>query len=395
MPVEYFAALVCTWLAAYLAHSTLMLGAAWVVTRRIPSRFDRVVELVWRLALGVPVVTALAQQFTFLPGRTVVGSVQLQFAPDALSVSAIPRVVWLAASVVWMAGAMLGLAQLAFLQRSLHAALKRRTTMPIRGITSHEPLCEYDSIRISVVDDLSVPLALTNEICLPVWVVEKMDEEELRAVIAHEAAHVRRRDAMWRPLIAAVARVFFFQPLNWVASARLRELSECICDEQAIEATNSSLPLASALERVAVRSARLPAHLSLVPAMESGRSFALRRVMRILSTSHSRPVGGSARALTAAVLVLGIAGFALAPRVSVPSTAFMRYTINAADDAGRFTLTVDKGKVVGATISGRALQTDQVIQRGRSVRIAAPSGIFSLQLTPSGGIRWASRKSGT
>jgi hypothetical protein len=251
------------------------------------------------------------------------------------------------------------------------------------------------SNRISVVDALSVPLALTNEVCLPRWVAERMEPDEFRAVVAHELAHVKRRDAVWRRAAAIVCRAFFFQPLNWLAAARLRELSECICDEEAIDMTRSTLPLASALERVASRRSHRPAHLVLVPAMDAGQSFIVRRVMRILSNTYpsQRHIG---RGLRAGLLLVVVVAFLAAPRLSLPEIAFLRYTINAQDPVGRFTLTVDKGRVIGGTVGAHVLQPQEVIQRGTSLRIVDPAaGEFSLHLTPSGGISWSARKRGS
>jgi hypothetical protein len=189
-----------------------------------------------------------------------------------------------------------------------------------------------------------------------------------------------------------VTRSFFFQPLNWLAGERLRELSECICDVEAIEATKATLPLACALAAVAVRNSQRAAHLSLVPAMDAGKSFTLERVARILGSPRVTPAR-IPRWVGILAVAFGVAAVLFAPRVTLPDIAFLRYTINAQDPAGRFTLTVDRGRVVGATISGRALIASQVVQTGREVKIIDPAtGGFSLDLTPSGGIHWNARK---
>jgi len=396
MPAEYYAALVCAWLASYFVHSTALLGAAWVVTRRLPSRFDRLAEQLWRIGLGVPVITTIGQQLAFLPANAAPSRAAVQYTPSALTLGAIPGAVWFGIAMVWIIGAAIGVANLALLQRSLRRAIGHRTQIAVvPRFSGQQSRTLTDVVRVSVVGELSVPLALASEVCLPSWIVRDMDAGERRAVLEHELAHVRRRDAIWRPLVATITRVFFFQPLNWVASVRLRELSECLCDEEAIHATNSTLPLASALETVAVRAMEHPAHLSLVPAMNSVKSFTLRRVRRILSSSRAIP-GRPARSATVVAMAVGIAAMMLAPRVIVPAIAFMRYTINAQDPAGQFTLTVQKGKVIGATISGRALAARQVTQSGRAVKIVDPAtGTFSLQLMPAGGVSWRARKDGT
>jgi beta-lactamase regulating signal transducer with metallopeptidase domain len=394
MSVEHFAALICAWLASYFVRSTLLLGTAWVVTRPLSSRFDRLAEIIWRLALGLPVLSAIGELLPHSAAR-LMGAPPLEFTPPAMTVAAVSSSVWLIVAALWIAGASLGVVRLGLLQRSLRRAIAHRSPVDAGRAIALEGQRGPSSTQISVVDGLSVPLALTNEICLPLWVVERMDRDEYRAVVAHELAHVRRRDAVWRPLTSLVTRIFFFQPLNWLAGERLRELSECICDADAIAATKSTLALATALEAVAVRNARRERHLSLAPAMDAGKSFTLRRVLRILSSSGDGPIQ-IPRSITALAGAVGVAAAMLAPSVTLPAIAFLRYTINAQDPAGRFTLTVERGRVVGATISGRIISPRQVRQDGPAVKIAEPArGVFSLTLTPAGGIRWDARRRGT
>lgn len=392
MSVEHSAAVICAWMISYFAHSTLLLGAAFMATRKLSSRFDRLSEIVWRLALLLPVVTGFAQPFVPGSAREFTNA-SLEYAPPAMIVSAVPSFLWLLIPGLWIALTIAGLTQLWLLDRSLRRTLTKRAPLSLSRRASIASIASK-STRISVVDALSVPLALTNEICLPRWVALGMEPDELHAVVAHELAHMKRRDAVWRRSAAIVCRVFFFQPLNWLAAARLRELSECICDEEAIEMTRSTLPLASALERVASRTTRRSAYRVLVPAMDAGQSFAVRRVMRILSSSHlrQRHIGASWRAALALAVVVA---FLAAPKLSLPEIAFLRYTINAQDPVGRFTLTVDKGRVIGGTVGGRILQPQQVIQQGRSLRIVDPAGDLSLHLTPAGGISWNARKRGS
>ena len=364
--------------------------------RRLSSRFDRVAEIVWRIALVLPVLTATAQHFGRIGAARVTSAASLDFVPAAMTVSAVPAWVWLGIALVWIAGALLGLTQLTLLFGSLRRVIKDREQLEPQRLIPLASLRGMSTTRISVVDGLAVPLALVNEICLPAWVVQSMNEDECRAVIAHELAHVNRRDAIWRPLAASITRVFFFQPLNWVATARLRELSECICDEEAVEAISSALPLATALNAVAQRNSRRARKLELVPAMDASRSLTLRRVARILTRSHATQPRIAPRWAAALALVIGFAGVLFAPRMTLPEIAFQRYTINAEDPAGHFTVTVEKGRVVGATISGRGLEPHQFIQQGRSLRIIdRETGPFSLQLTQEGGIRWDARKRGS
>ena len=83
---------------------------------------------------------------------------------------------------------------------------------------------------------------------------------------------------------------------------------------------------------------------------------------------------------------------ALAPGVRIPELAFMRYTISAEDPAGPFSVTLEKGRVIGATLAGRSLSPREVRQRGAELELAdGNSTPLSVRLTPQGGLRWSAR----
>ncbi|OLT13875.1 hypothetical protein BJF79_19495 [Actinomadura sp. CNU-125] len=64
--------------------------------------------------------------------------------------------------------------------------------------------------------------------------IEAFDEAELAAVLAHEAAHARRRDPLRRLLAGAVADVFFYVPLaRWWLERHVR-MAEVGADRAAI-----------------------------------------------------------------------------------------------------------------------------------------------------------------
>ncbi len=59
----------------------------------------------------------------------------------------------------------------------------------------------------------------------------RSNDAELRAVLAHEFAHVHRRDVLWSGLLPAVAAALWIQPLNRVALVRVSEAAEHACDD--------------------------------------------------------------------------------------------------------------------------------------------------------------------
>ncbi len=72
-------------------------------------------------------------------------------------------------------------------------------------------------------------------ICLPPSLTESLSEQELRWVIRHELAHIRRRDVPVA-VIASIASAFhWFNPIVWVIVSRLRAATESAADRLALQ----------------------------------------------------------------------------------------------------------------------------------------------------------------
>src|SRR5262249_56736333 len=108
-----------------------------------------------------------------------------------------------------------------------------------------------DRVTLTCSRTLPVPVALAREICVPVRALRELPQDELRALLAHEAAHVVRRDAAWLMIAAAVRTLGWWQPLNLVAAARLRLAMELCCDERAAAEPHERAALARCLIKVA------------------------------------------------------------------------------------------------------------------------------------------------
>ena len=61
-----------------------------------------------------------------------------------------------------------------------------------------------------------------------------MDCNDLHHVVAHEQAHIRRKDHWWKPLGFLLLTVYWFNPLMWVAYVLLCRDIELACDEKVI-----------------------------------------------------------------------------------------------------------------------------------------------------------------
>ena len=62
-----------------------------------------------------------------------------------------------------------------------------------------------------------------------------MNEQNLEQVVAHEQAHIRRKDHWWKPLGFLMLTIYWFNPLMWLAYVLLCRDIELACDEKVIK----------------------------------------------------------------------------------------------------------------------------------------------------------------
>jgi hypothetical protein len=171
-------------------------------------------------------------------------------------------------------------------------------------------------VLLTLSDCLTSPVALgDDEICLPARALSELDPIRMESILAHELAHLVRRDPSWLTIARVIEAIFFFQPLNVVARRRMQEAAEFASDAWASARVARPLDLAHCLARVAewtIASPRMP-----VPAMAERRGAVLVRRVERLTTGRVIPeeAPGRAMRLAAAVALLGLT--LLAPRAAV------------------------------------------------------------------------------
>ena len=87
--------------------------------------------------------------------------------------------------------------------------------------------------RIYTCDDISSPFILG--IIMPrIYIPSGMPDEIREHVIAHEQAHLRRLDHLWKPLGFFILSIHWFNPVIWVSYILLCRDIEAACDEKVI-----------------------------------------------------------------------------------------------------------------------------------------------------------------
>ena len=139
--------------------------------------------------------------------------------------------------------------------------------------------------------------------------------ERRRQVLTHELAHVQRGDWIVRLLAALVCACYWFNPLAWWSSRRLRDEQELACDDLVLAEGAIASDYASHLLEVArsMRTPRgiVPAAVAMArPSQLSDRLVALLDERRVHSAGASR---GTRVVAAAAVLALAVPLAAMTP----------------------------------------------------------------------------------
>ncbi|MBI4472946.1 MAG: carboxypeptidase regulatory-like domain-containing protein, partial [Acidobacteria bacterium] len=132
---------------------------------------------------------------------------------------------------------------------------------------------------------------------------ENWSDDRIRAVLAHELAHIQRRDWLVQVMAEFAAAVYWFNPLVWIGSDRLRRESEHACDDAVIRLGFEASEYAEhllALARSLKNSKR-----GWSPALAMARQSNLeRRFLAMLNPSLNRGAVSRKAVLLTAVLAL-------------------------------------------------------------------------------------------
>ena len=129
-------------------------------------------------------------------------------------------------------------------------------------------------------------------VLLPISAASGLSGVELEAILAHELAHVVRRDYLFNLLQSVAEILFFYHPAVWFLSNCLRTERENCCDDMATELCGDSLVLAQALASLAALQ-HAPAAASFMPRLAMAASgepgSLLGRVRRLVQHRATAP----------------------------------------------------------------------------------------------------------
>jgi beta-lactamase regulating signal transducer with metallopeptidase domain len=375
---------ILTWVLTYAVHSTVLIGCVWLLCTTTGRLALSTREILWKVALLGGVLTAslhmglgarapwgeldlppaLDTQPTVVAQPSVSGetpravereivrhrsgdmtitTVRERRAPSepvtapvavATPAGTTPeRTPW-----PWVILALAALGSIYAAIRLVMASLRLRRQLRGRRDVIEDPLLETflsmcqkvglkKRVKLTASAHLQSPVALVRrEIVLPERAVDSLGPQQQEGMLAHELAHVLRRDPLWLWVAAVVEAVFFFQPLNHLARRRIQQVAELQCDDWAARTTGSGVHLAKCLAEVAAWVDGGSAISPTVAAMAEPRSPIVRRITRLLDDKRRKQApGGPAAGVVMGIALLGFVTW-LAPgigraSVGTPSTS--------------------------------------------------------------------------
>lgn len=117
-------------------------------------------------------------------------------------------------------------------------------------------------------------------IFVPRSLMERLDDDELKALLAHEMAHIARIDGLWGCLARICRNLMLFNPLAHLALSRFEREQEYAADDLAIRRGGDRLALASCLLKgYRFRTCRLAMAGTGLLGNRSGLKKRIRRIM--------------------------------------------------------------------------------------------------------------------
>ncbi len=202
-------------------------------------------------------------------------------------------------------------------------------------------------------------------VVLPAALADHVTPEELRTVLAHEFAHVRRRDALAGWVLACSDVIYFFNPIAHLVKRAIIFERERACDEQVLALTQAPRAVyARALLSAGDLNRAAATRLSCAPVLlESGQHLE-RRLKSIAEEQRPRAaLSRTAKVAMLAITLLALPGIALtarsetapAPRDSRPAertgAELRTYDVTVPDD-WKDVLSVGKFSLVGGPFYG-------------------------------------------
>jgi beta-lactamase regulating signal transducer with metallopeptidase domain len=317
-----------SWLLAASLKGSLLIGLALLVAytlrNRVPSRWLCALLLVAIARLLLPVAPAapfsafnLLRDASVSPPRVFIEPAPAplprtaRVAVAARPVLAAPPAWHVALLCFWFAGVLFFAARVLVRTFTFRRLLRHARVIDdpevLRLIDEgRDALSVHRSVRVLESSAVATPALhgwLQPALLLPEGFLTTFRASQLRYVVLHELAHVRRHDVLVNWLVTAARALHWFNPLMYLAVAKLAEERELACDALALAAVRDHERAAyggTVLELVDQLRLRAAPLVPAVVGMTTSKRQLHRRIQMIASFKQSR------HSIAFAIVVLAI-----------------------------------------------------------------------------------------
>lgn len=240
----------------------------------------------------------------------------------------------------------------------------------------------HQKVRLLESSMVAVPMVigyLKPVILIPIGAISGLSASQVESILAHELAHILRRDYLVNIIQTVIEILFFYHPAVWWISARVREERENCCDDIAVQVNENILVYAKALTTLGELQVNTPAFAM---AATGNNGILFKRIKRILMKPTQNPTF-SEGFITACALFICLFAFTLVAKASMGSTitesqksvehteiatisegdyhATVLTTTNESGDDNNFIIIKDKdGKIVELYLNGKKIPEDEI-----------------------------------
>ena len=303
--------------------ATFILATAFLVAPFLRRASAAARHLLWAQALITVVLLPLAVSSVpaWNAGRVFTASPSIQKDGSSMDApvrhaaisgnhkaAAEPSVVWW----LWLWTAGCAIAATRFIRATLRTrSVVRRAKLMGCAKAIVEEIAPVLGIRrdVLVLKSAELPVPFAWGVLRPVVVLPEAaanwPEARTRAVLWHELTHIRRHDVLAQALAQVACCLYWFHPLAWLASSRLRQEREFACDDAVLAAGVMPQEYATALIDLARALALHKGALAEAPAITEGHHLESRVRALFDRSRNRRPISmKSARAIKVALLAL-------------------------------------------------------------------------------------------
>jgi beta-lactamase regulating signal transducer with metallopeptidase domain len=249
------------WILAYLLNSLwqvpLLFAAGWLAARALRSIGAEAEHRVWVLVLLLQSLLPASSIFSWEWLRTLSfwswhasrgGDARVSVvigAGAAISVLQLPGLLLMTITILYAAVSAYFTARFLWRGITLSALRREAVTVLLTGEAARfwarcSSTFAIEDVSIAASSRIFSPVTMglrRKLLLLPVSMVDVLPEVDLHTVIAHEFAHMRRKDFTKNLFYEFFALPVTYHPLLWLTRAHIMESREIVCDQMAAAMT--------------------------------------------------------------------------------------------------------------------------------------------------------------